>query len=51
MAAAGLVVGGGRGKLVCLCTCYCLRKGSDSFESDSWPSQYLWVGGVVSKSR
>lgn len=52
VAAARLVVGGGRGKLVCLCTCYCLRKGSDSFESDSWPSQYLWVGGgVVSRSR
>lgn len=50
MAAAGLVVGGGRGKLVCLCMCYCLRKGSDSLESDSWRSQYLWVGGVVSKS-
>lgn len=30
--------------------CYCLRKGSDSLESDSWRSQYLWVGGVVSKS-
>lgn len=44
-------VGGGWGKLLCLCTCSCLRKGSDSFESDSWPSQYLGVGGVVSTSR